>query len=263
MHNIFDSQNFLFILASPGAGGHRLGRIISCINNVYWYTHTKNGEKPWDVFFNNSVSGKSISQYHYDRLVGEMGSVPLVGERIERWWNIEDHNNFYNNVWAKEIIKFQKILEDQYIHWVLHDVPENLLTRFPNSKIISLIDNDVRAVANRHIATTSKFPCYYHHSNLKPSYLNEHASMATALHNIKPDATERDLWIFKNYKVSANYEKDYEESVYNKILTDNAVRNSFEDPRHKKITWESLDLSQVIDFLKADTIDSNYKFLIV
>jgi hypothetical protein len=114
MASTFNSPNYLFILANPGSGGHRLGRIISCISNVYWYRHIKNGIHPWDVFFTDKVSGKNISQYHYDRLVGD-NSIPLLGERIERWWNTEDYNIFYNEVWSTQIVKFQSILDNQYI----------------------------------------------------------------------------------------------------------------------------------------------------
>jgi hypothetical protein len=261
MTSTFNSPNYLFILVNPGSGGHRLGRIISCISNVYWYSHNKNGIHPWDVFFTDKVSGKNISQYHYDRLVGD-DSIPLLGERIERWWNTEDYNIFYNEVWSKRIVKFQSILDNRYIHWVLHDLPNDLLIRFPNAKIISLIDTDIEAVVNRHLVTTSNFPCYYQHQNLKPTYLTEHAKIATALSKIKTNATEKDLWIFKNCITSNDYELDYKLSVYNKVLNDNNIRNMFEDPRHKKITWESLDIAQVIDFLNATNIDDNYKKLL-
>jgi hypothetical protein len=64
MDATFNNTNYLFILANQGAGGHRLGRIISCFNNVYWYSSKHNGEHPWDVFFTEAVSGKNISQYH-------------------------------------------------------------------------------------------------------------------------------------------------------------------------------------------------------
>lgn len=261
MNSVFDSTNYLFILANPGSGGHRLGRIISCINNVYWYSDPKNGINPWDVFHTDLVAGKNISQYHYDRLVNN-NTVPLLGERIEKWWNKEDFDSFYNNVWANEIVKFQNILETQYIHWILHDLPQDLLDRFPNAKIISLIDTNINEVTTRYLRTTAKFPCYYHHDNLKPKYLNEHAKSATALRSIKPDATERDLWIFKNYSKIKNYDSEYRQEAYNKISADNTVRNSFEDSRYKKITWESLDIPQVIEFLNADSINGCYKDLL-
>ena len=261
MTSVFDSSRYLFILANPGSGGHRLGRIVSCIDNVYWYSDPKNGIEPWNIFHTDLVAGKNVSQYHYDRLVND-STVPLIGERIEKWWNKEDCDNFYNNVWAKEIVKFQKILETQYIHWVLHDLPQDILDRFPNAKIISLIDTDINSVTTRYLSTTAKFPAFYHHDNLKPDYLNEHAKLATALRSIKPDATERDLWILKNYSTVKNFNSEYRQEIYNRISADNAVRSNFEDSRYKKITWESLNIPQVIDFLNAGGIDQSYQRLL-
>lgn len=257
MHPTFNNSNYLFILANPGAGGHRLGRIISCIDNVYWYSHDRNGINPWDVFFTDKVSGKNISQYHYDRLVGNQ-TVPLLGERIEQWWNLEDIDYFYNSIWTKEIEKFQSMLETKYIHWVLHDSPKHILARFPNAKIIALVDTDVDAVVDRYLETTAKFPCYYHHKNLKPNYLNDYATAVNSTIEFNDNATEFDLWAFKN----GPNKRQYREFIHNTITEDNNIKNSFYDPRYIKITWETFNVNQVIEFLEATGVDPNYKKLL-
>jgi hypothetical protein len=261
MHSTFKNSNYLFILANPGAGGHRLGRIISCINNVYWYSHDRNGINPWDVFFTDKVSGKSISQYHYDRLVGKQ-SIPLLGERIERWWYPEDVDYFYSNIWAKEIEEFQPMLETKYIHWVLHDSPTHILARFPNAKIIALVDTDIDAVVDRYLETTAKFPCYYHHKNLKPNYMNDYAVSVELVQQKEKTATERDLWIFNNYYSVNDYDTDYRNFLYRKITEENDIRNQLSDPRYIKITWKTFNIDQVIEFLEATGVDPNYKKLL-
>jgi len=256
---MFDSSNYLFILCSPGAGGHRLGRIISCIDNVYWYSNTKNGITPWDIFFTDAVTGKNISPYHYDRLV-ENDQVPLVGERIERWWNPEDIDYFYTNVWAKEMEKFQPLAKTQYIHWVLHDNPANILSKFPNAKIIALVDSDVDAVVDRYLETTANFPCFYHHKNLKPDYLNDYAKSVDFLQR---GATEKDLWIFNNCPSVEDFNSDYYRTfMHRKLSEENKIRNKFSDPRYIKITWQTFKISQVIKFLEATSIADNYKKLL-
>ncbi len=256
---MFDSSNYLFILCNPGAGGHRLGRIISCIDNVYWYSNPKNGINPWNIFFTDAVSGKNISPYHYDRLVGE-DHVPLVGERIERWWSSNDLDYFYKDVWAKEIEKFQPLLKTQYIHWVLHDSPADILSRFPNAKIIALVDTDIDAVVDRYLETTAKFPCYYHHKNLKPNYLNDHAiSVIDLVEKTDHTATEKDLWFFTHNNKS---DKDYRRFVRNKLTKENNIRDKFCDSRYIKITWQTFNISQVIEFLKATSVADNYKKLL-
>lgn len=257
MDTAFNKSNYLFILANQGAGGHRLGRIISCLDNVHWYSNNKNGINPWDTFFTDKVTGKNISQYHYDRTVDDQ-AIPLLGERIEKWWAQEDIDYFYNNVWAKEIEKFYNLTEKKYIHWILHDSPQYLLERFPNAKIIALIDSDIDTVVHRHLQTTSRFPCYYQHKNLKPDYLNDHAKAVNAVNEIKNNATERDLWVFKNYLTASDYDFDYEEYLHQTISEENINRKHFEDPRYIKITWETFNISQVIEFLKSNSVDSNY-----
>lgn len=258
---MFDSSKYLFILCNQGAGGHRLGRIISCIDNVLWYSDTKNGDNPWDTFFIDSVAGKNISPNHYDRIIGKE-TVPLLGERIERWWNKEDLDNFYNDIWSKEILKFQPLLATKYIHWVIHDVPQHILSRFPNAKVIALVDNDIDAVVDRFLKTSAKFPCYYHHKKLKPNYLNNYAKSVDALEEIKKNATDRDLWIFKNYLTSADYDSDYQTYLHKKIKEENDLRSNFEDHRYLKITWQDFDINEIIDFLQAKDINPNYKILL-
>jgi hypothetical protein len=252
--------NYLFILANPGAGGHRLGRIISCLDNVYWYSAGRNGYSPWDVYAHDKVAGKSISEYHYDRYVGEL-QIPLVGERIEQYWNPEDVDMFYKDTWSKQIRhpEFMKIIGAQYLHWVLHDLPENLLKRFPNSKIISLIDNSVNTTVNRYLETTANFPMYIRHTGLMPQYKNHRRSKLEELHKKDNSATEQDFWLFLN---PDSTEKDFTKWVKNKLNNDNLIRKQFKSSQYMTVSWEDLDIEQVKIFIGAKKVDENYKLLL-
>lgn len=243
---MLDHKNYLFILANQGAGGHRLGRLISKLDSIYWYASKKNGMTPDDVFYDSApgaVLGKSISEYHYDRLVGD-DMVPLVGGRIEVWWNSEDTDLFYNTVWKSRMTKFSNILETQYLHWIIHDTPLPLLTRFSNAKVISLIDTDVESVADRYLRTTAKFPAYYRLPGLKPEYKNQYAMDVDAIETIKPKATLQDLWEYQNPG------QDHEQFIRDTLRSNNDERIKIDHPRHLKITWNDLDLTTIEKFIK-------------
>jgi len=265
--NFFESSNYLFILVNQGAGGHRFGRIISCLDNVYWYRCTKNGMDPWDLSVPDDpesfdrrfpVAGKEISKYHYDRIVGEY-MVPLLGKRIERWWRPSDFDLFYNKVWQKEMDNwiFQGLLLKQHIHWVLHDTPEQLHTRFPNAKFISVIDNDIELVTDRFLKTAANFPVNLNLEKVRPKYLNAHAKLVQKLAEIKDKPTERDLWVYKNKS-----EEGYRTAILQELNRDNKIRDQFSSDRYLKVYSDNIDIQQIMDFLGSKSIDENYKLLL-
>jgi hypothetical protein len=255
--NYFESDNLLFILANQGSGGHRLGRLISCLDNVYWYSSKNNGTNPWDVFFDNIIVGKDISKYHYDRTVNDK-TVPVVGERILKWWDYQDQDTFYNTQWLEEFKKIN-VPKNNFIHWVLHDDPESLHRIFPNAKIISLIDTDIENVTNRYMETTAFFPAFVKLPNLKPNYENQHALDIKNLMSNNRVPTEKDLWFYQNPRST---EVDYFNSIKNMLDAKNRMRLSYDNPKHFKLTWENLQITLLLNFLSSTTINENYKILI-
>lgn len=245
MDTTFNNSNYLFILANQGAGGHRLGRLISCFNNVYWYSSIHNGVDPWDVFLDQKITGKSISAYHYDRTIDNK-TVPIVGERILKWWHPQDYKNFYNTVWANEIKKIT-MPANVFIHWVLHDTPAEIHAIFPQAKIISLIDTDLDSVTDRYMATTANFPCAINHFNLKPTYKNQYANDIDILGN----PTEQQLWFYTHKHCT---QKDYTDHIKENLTLLNNVRQSYVDKNYLTTTWENIDLNDIKRFLIADTI---------
>jgi hypothetical protein len=255
--NYLNSDKLLFILANQGSGGHRLGRIISCIDTVCWYSCKENGYNPWDTFHNNSIAGKNISEFHYDRLM-QNSTVPLVGERILKWWNITDHLSYYQNNFCSEMKKIP-VVDDKFLHWMLHDDPESLHKIFPNARIISLIDLDIDSVTNRYMETTAFFPAFVKLPNLKPEYENQHAKDLKNLMTVNPAPTEKNLWFYQHPDAT---EDDYYLNIRTMIDTTNRMRLSYDNPKHFKLTWKDLKLDSLLDFLLSKNINKNYKTLI-
>jgi len=256
--NCFDSSKYLFILVNQGAGGHRFGRIVSCLDNVYWYACSQNGAEPWDITGPSTIVGKDISAYHYDRIVGNR-PVPLLGRRIERWWRPADFEHFYNKVWAREIDQWiiQGILKEQYIHWVIHDTPEKLHQRFPNAKFISVIDTDLEQTTERFMRTASKFPVNLKLEKVRPPYLNAHAKAVKKLAEMMEVPTEQDLWMYNN-----KTKEGYREAVFAELSRDNKIRDEFSSDRYLKVYSDNIDIQSIMDFLGAKSINENYKLLL-
>lgn len=256
-----NSNKLLFVLANQGSGGHRLGRIISCLNNVYWYSNELNGKNPYDVFYNNIVNGKNISPYHFDRLYNGV-NLPVVGERLERYYELLDYDQVYSlwNDYMNTIPDLDNVLTNNYLLYVLHENPSNILKRFPNSKIINLIDIDINFVVNRYIETTALFPICINNIIPKPWYNNLFNQQLIELREICDNPTYRDYWAYINYNTI--YLKNYE-LQYRKYVEE--IIQPREELIHKSvlnITWSSINMDELMKFTKSMSIDENYKLLI-
>ena len=258
-----NSDQLLFITASAGNGGHRLGRIISCIDNVYWYANEKiNGINPWDIFPSDLVKGKNISPYHFDRIT-DKGVIPLLGERAERYWLEDDLDTFYNQKWPAAMASAgadQIINSGKYVLWVLHDTPQYLLTRFSNAKIINLIDTDIDYVIDRYLTTTALFPITINNKSIKPDYVNLYSIILEDLKAINPDPTYRDYWAWERYNIPVYLEEmnfDYRSYVSDLINKQHNARIK-ENPKYINVTWDNLNIDLIIDYLDASSINKNY-----
>jgi hypothetical protein len=259
-----NSDQLIFVLASPAGGGYRLGRIICCLDNVYWYKARLNGKYPYSIYPTSELKGKDISSYHFDRRT-ELGMVPLIGERIERFWNNAEH--YYSHIWPTEMQKCgaDKILASgKQLVWVLHDMP-NDLAQFPNAKIINLVDIDVENIIDRYLVTTALFPVNIENSRIKPKTDNSHSILLKELMKVNTAPTYRDFWMWETYRVpvySAQYSVEYRNYVSELIKSRNRTAIK-ENPKHLAVTWDTLDIETIKQFVGASTIDENYKKLLI
>jgi hypothetical protein len=261
-----NSDKLIFVLASPAGGGYRLGRIISCFDNVFWYEAIRNGKYPWRIFSSDQVKGKDISPYHFDRRTN-INMIPLLGERIERFWNNQDLSELYNVNWSKEMDAAGAgdiLVSGKSLLWVLHDTPEYLLGRFPNAKIINLYDENVTDVINRYLITTALFPISIENVKLKPDYENAHAAAIKKLEVLNPKPTYRDFWAWENKGVPVfedSMVEEYKEYI-SVMLTDQHTKRIVKSPKYLSVSWDSLNIDTIKEFIGASSIDANYVSLI-
>jgi hypothetical protein len=262
-----NSNKLLFVCALPGGSGYRFGRLLSCFNNVYWYANKRNGDVPWQFACNQEVKGKAISPYHYDRRTSK-NMIPLVGERIERYWNNKDLDQYYTSTWTSLMESAganELISQGQYVSWIVHDAPAQIINKFPNSKIINLIDGDVNSIINRYKETTALFPVSIENSHIKPSYKTEYAVSLEELKMINDLPSYKDLWAWQTFKIPKYFRKL--DSAYIDYLTE-YMRNLSEQKRIQDteniltVSWKDLDLDVVKDFLNASYLDKNYLSLL-
>jgi hypothetical protein len=238
-----------------------LGRLASCLNNVHWYSHLLNGECPWDVNYNNVVLGKNISPYHYDRYI-DQNTVPLLGERIERYWNESDHDHFYNHIWATQMTKCgaDNVMQNgNYISWIVHDLPSTLLSRFPNAKILNLIDDDLDQLVDRYKTTTALFPVHIKSFCLKPSYKNKFTQSIELLMVSNSNPTYRDFWAWTEFQLPEY--QDRLEIYYNQYLRTTLgklLENKKRETQCLNLSWANLDINVIKKYLNSSTIDDNY-----
>ena len=205
--------------------------------------------------------GKNISPYHYDRYI-DQHTVPLIGERIERYWCERDHDHFYNHIWATQMTKCgaENVMQTgNYISWIVHDLPSTLLSRFPNAKILNLIDNDLDQLVDRYKKTTALFPVHIKNSCLKPSYKNNFTLSVESLMVSNSNPTYRDYWAWCEFQLPI-YE-DQLETHYNHYLhtmLDKLLERKKRETRCLNLSWADLDIDVIMKYLDSSTIDHNY-----
>lgn len=240
-NNYRNYSKLLFISCNHGAGGHRVGRIISSFDSVYWYSHPSNGILPQDVPEQKICKERLIANYHFDRRLSDDSMVPAIGERISLFW--EDDG------WLKNWNRIMNTLElpNQFITFVQHETPKQLREWFPESYIINFIDNDVEYSLKRHLKSSSNFRIDVKHIGQKPPYKNQHQKdIDHCLSN--SINTMRELWEYQNPN------KDYVENERQKMIllnNERAEQKSFSD---HTMSWEDFKLPDLGKFEMSSEI---------
>lgn len=242
------NSKLLIINSLSGGMGHRLGRIMSCYDKVHWYSHPNNGYHPWEFASTDAVRESAFSKYHYDRILPDGKHLPLIGSRIEKYWD----NKYWLENWYDLISVMD--LPDGYLTYVVHDSPMYVRDRFPESIIINLI-GDPMSATKRHMATSAKFRIDYAMDDQLPRYRSEWVKTRDRLLVSNPSATVEDLWIYSNGGTSEDYE------AY--VLASNRDANlrNIDESAFANITveWDSFDPNSHVDLLGA--IDERYAML--
>lgn len=235
----------LIINSLQGGGGHRLGRIFSCFNSVYWYAHENNGYNPWEFAHNDKIKEALFSKMHYDRLLPDGSMVPLIGSRIEKYWDNED----WIDNWKK--IMGTLTLPKAYITYVIHDSPSYLRRLFPESFIVNLISDPVQATEH-HLRTSGNFRIDFKHKGQRPDYDSEWVTAQKELLEMNKNATEKELW---EYRHGTNYESSMLE--LNEFYNQRNINE--QDLADITVDWDTLDPLLYED--KLGKLDANYERL--
>lgn len=244
-NNYRNYSKLLFISCNHGAGGHRLGRIISCFNSVYWYSHESNGKTPFDTPDQDICKERLIANYHYDRRLSDGSIVPAIGERISLFWNNDEWLHNWNRIMNT------LSLPDQYLTFVLHETPKQLREWFPNSYIINFVDDDIERSLQRHLKSSSKFRIDVKHIGQKPQYKNKHQKDIDYCLS-KSINTMRELWEYQNPT------KDYINNERQKMTSLNNSRIKQKSFSNHTMSWNNFNLP---DLGKLNTNTDNLKQL--
>ncbi len=240
-----NGAHLLIINSLQGGGGHRLGRIFCCYDNVYWYAHDNNGWNPWEFALNNNIKETKFARMHYDRILSDGSIVPLIGSRIEKYW---DNEYWYYN-WIKIMSNLD--LPDQYITYVVHDNPKYLRRLFPKSYIVNLIGDPISAT-DHHMNTSAKFRINYKFEGQVPNYKSKWVKLRDELIKMSDQTTAQQAWEFMHPN------KEY----YDYILKDNIKSNKKnieeKDYADLSVEYATFDPTKINTFGK---LNANYKRL--
>ena len=213
-----DGSRIIFVSFDQGAGGHRVGRVISCLPDVHWYSHRDNGINPWNVHFKHTdIKQRHVSKYHYDRLVPK-GSLPPLHDYVKDFIPDEEHyyKRFFYPRWEK--MGGYEIMKKNRIVMCTHELPEKILKRFPNSKIINIIGDEYK-IRERYLETTALFPGFLKMKWLGGENTEYGKKLRTIAKDIGYDFTVRDIWAWDNYKSKYKEHWDFEYGMYVSDMT--------------------------------------------
>ena len=233
---MLDESRIIFISFEQGCGGHKLGRVLSCLPDVYWYSHKDNGANPWNVYFKNSdIRQRHISRYHFDRLVPN-GSLPPIHDYVKDF--IPDEEHYYTRFFYPRFEKMggNMIIKKNRIIICTHELPEKLLKRFPNAKVLNLIDDEYKT-GERYLHTTAVFPGFLKMKWLDGENTEYGKKLRTIAKEIGPDFTIRDIWAWDKYKLKFNDKHHIEYSMnIHDIIRINMRKRRHLPPHYKNLS---------------------------
>jgi hypothetical protein len=221
--DIFFNKNWIFVSYEYGGGGHRLARKICCLPGFYWYSTKGNGKNPWNVSSWRKLPDESflksvrkIASAHYSQMTPD-GILPFDHSVGKEW--IPDEDQYYNLFSSRfESSNGLEILNSKKLVYISHSIPDSILKRFPNSKIINLVDDPVK-ITERYMYTTALFPANFSIAFQWIPNLQETSAFKMHSENekkFKKDYTMRDLWSISNF--GTLWVDDYLGQYYQEIL---------------------------------------------
>lgn len=212
---IFQNPNWLFISFEQGGGGHKLGRVLAALPEVYWYSDEHNGKHPWNVLTQGHIRQRNVSKYHWNRYA-PLGKLPPTYDFVQDY--VPDRDEYYATTFTEKFTEYDglSLLNNYLLPYCTHMLPNELLVEFPNARIINII-SDVEHCASRYMDVTLEFPGAVKHLGVLPQD-NEHVQWLRALEKQKPDLTAKDVLTMKKYGTfwdDSRYTEFYVEAIQN------------------------------------------------
>lgn len=206
-------NNIVFVSFENGGGGHRFARTIATLPNMYWYSHIDNGLNPWNTNTKyTKIRQRSVAPAHFDRIVPK-GKLPPTWDYVKEFFPFPE---YYYSIFFE---KFNEVAPetDKSFVYCTHSTPKELLTWFPECKVINLI-HDVEPLVERYMQTTAKFPGWLRLPDLVPED-NPHLIFLECMRKIKIEFTVADIWAQKTHGTlyKDSYYEEYKNSVKNTL----------------------------------------------
>ena len=237
--DVFDRDNYIFVSFEQGSRGHTLGRVLCALPNVHWYSNTDNGKCPWNVSggWDPLFKERFVASRHFNRVMPNGVMLPPTHDYVREW--IPDPSEYYTKHFAKQYLLAGALNMEKDLLFCTHDMPENLLEVFPNSRVINVVA-DVEWTVNRYMQTTALFPGWRKHDWIQGMQTAYGQYLSKVGASLGWYYTNQDLWEYTN-------SGSYREYVHDQIEKNMRQRNSVSDERVLTVTGR--EYKQIKDFL--------------
>lgn len=157
--DVYNNPNFVFVSFEPGSRGHTIGRVLCSLPEVYWYSNSDNGINPWNISHKcDWIIQRRVAPKHFDRTMPNGEVLPPVWDYVK---DFVDCDTYYRDLFPAqfEVAQGQQYLNTHRLLYCTHSLPEEILTQFPNSRVINIVA-DADDIVNRYMHTTAHFPAY-------------------------------------------------------------------------------------------------------
>ena len=221
--DVYNNSNFIFVSFEPGSRGHNIGRVLCSLPEVYWYSNLDNGINPWNVSHKSDwIIQRRIAPKHFDRTMPNGEVLPPVWDYVK---DFVDCDTYYRDLFPAQ---FEKAQGHQYLNthrllYCTHSLPKEILTQFPNSRVINVVA-EVDDIVNRYMRTTAHFPAY-----LKLEWMNgSETEYGKMLYQLSKRwglfFTVQDVW-------EHLHDGDFYQHVKTQIKNNMTIRNQTDDSR--------------------------------
>ena len=248
--SVLQKANLLFISFEEAAHGHRLARVLSCLKNVYWYSHKDNGICPWNILQKSSkIPQRKFAKGHFNRIMPSGKMLPPPYDYVKDYFT--DPKIYYETIFTDKFIEAggEAVSINTYIPYCTQSSPYHIQKHFPNARIINVIHDPIVCAA-RYLNLSFKFPGFVRHKTVVPDN-NTYLSWLNSLKKQKPNFSLADKWAQKKYSTwfEERMMEEYKACIFEFYETQYAERKGIVKNNVLNVTVR--DYKKIKDFLGA------------